>query len=190
MARNKAYRDPNGRHVRIYATLLNCPAYRVLGFSSKALFLDLRERVTGTNNGNIEATLSTLKHKGWASSATLASALRELQALGFLDITRRGGGVELGRRLCHLYRFTDLPTLAVPKLLIEQVDATHDYLKFETVAQAERALKEWVEEAKRETAEKYKKARDGKEIENSSLQKLKRDASEIESINANYRFKN
>lgn len=91
-------RDPNGRHTRIYVTLLNSPAWRVLGPSSAKLFMDLRASVTGTNNGNLSAALSDMKHRGWIASATLSKALYELRALGFLAVTREGG-LRMGTRV-------------------------------------------------------------------------------------------
>jgi hypothetical protein len=42
----------------------------------------LRATLKSTNNGNLSATLSELKHRGWKSPVTLASALYELQAVG------------------------------------------------------------------------------------------------------------
>lgn len=142
MAKPK-FQDPGGRHVRVYTSLLNCPAYRVLGFPSKALFLDLRSLVTGTNNGNLSASLSDMKHRGWTAAATLSKALYELRAMGFIAVTR-AGGLKMGTRVCTLYRFTDLEVYEQPKVGVSAVKATHDYLKFETVADAERALREGV----------------------------------------------
>ena len=94
-------RDPQGRHVRIYCTLLDSLAWRAMGWSSRALFLDMRSSVNGTNNGNLCATLASLKHRGWKSAATLANALFELQAVGFITKTR-GGGVDRGSKVCSL----------------------------------------------------------------------------------------
>lgn len=137
--RAKPPRDPNGRYVRIYCTLLDSPAYRALGWSSRALLLDLRASLTGTNNGNISATLGALKHRGWRSPATLANALFELQVLGFIAKTR-GGGVEHGSKVCCLYRFTDVDCFEFPKLGIPYQKATHDYVRFSSVAEAEKTL--------------------------------------------------
>ena len=163
MARQKPPRDPNGRHIRVYVDLLESNAYRALGYSAQALFIRLRAAVNGTNNGNISATLSTLKHYGWTSSATLTSALLDLQTLGFIEQTR-GGGVKHGSKVCSLYRFTDLDCFEFPKLCIQAKKADHLYRNFETVAHARKALKE---------------ARDKKR----TLQKLKHTASEIEAMN-------
>lgn len=144
MATKQKYQDPCGRHIRVYGSLLNSPAYRVMSFSAKALYFDLREKITGTNNGNISAALSDMKHKGWSSSATLAKALYELRAMGFLMLTVEGGLKE-GRRAPSLYRFTDLETVTLPKVGVQAVKATHDYLNFTTVGDAQRRLEQEVE---------------------------------------------
>lgn len=161
----KPPRDPYGRHVRVYCTLLDSPAWRTLGWSSRALFVDLRASLTGTNNGNISATLSNLKHRGWNSSATLADALFELQALGFL-VKTRGGGVEHGSKVCSLYRFTDVDSFDIPKLAILGVKAGHDYMQFDSLAVAEAAL---------QAAEKKRK--ENPKRKNATLHKLKHTAS-------------
>lgn len=150
-------RDPGGRHIRVYVTLLNCPAYRVLGDAAKVLFFDLREKVNASNNGNIEATLSMLKHKGWTSSTTLAKALYELRALGFIAVTR-GGGVEHGSRVCSLYGFTDLPIFEYPKLGIPASPATNAYLRFQSVNEAEVALRNGVQDLRKMAVERKQKA--------------------------------
>lgn len=143
MARLKP-RDPKGRFVRVYVTLLDSPAWRCLRSSAKALFVDLRASVNGFNNGNISATLSQLKHKGWSSSQTLSGALYELRALGFLAVTREGG-LKQGTRVPTLYRFTDLEVFEQPTLGVQSCRETHDYSRFTTVAHARQALREGVE---------------------------------------------
>lgn len=182
MARHqKAPRDPNGRHIRIYCNLLDSPAYRVLSWSSRALFIDLRASLKGTNNGNISAALSDLKHRGWRSAATLANALFELQALGFIAKTR-GGGIEHGSKVCSLYRFTDVEVFEIPKLAIEATKATHDYALIESVADAKRTLVE-AQRRRSELAKATTEIRRKRSAEKkSTLQKLKRTDSEIEAV--------
>ncbi|MBB1631081.1 hypothetical protein [Cupriavidus sp. UME77] len=168
-------RDPNGRYVKVYVTLIYSPAWRVLGPSAVKLFMDLRATVTGTNNGNLNAALSEMKHRGWASSATLAKALYELRAMGFLAVTREGG-LKMGTRVCTLYRFTDLEVFEQPKVGVQHIKATHDYRRFESVRDAERALTEGFEKLRAEGGRKQapkKKA---------PVQKLNPISSEIESI--------
>lgn len=142
MAKPK-FQDPNGRHIRVYCSLLNTPAYRVLSFAAKALFTDMRSLITSTNNGNLSAALSDMKHKGWTASATLSKALYELRAMGFIAITR-AGGLKLGTRVCTLYRFTDLEVFDQPKVGVLAVKVTQDYLRFDSVKTAEQALREGV----------------------------------------------
>ena len=145
--------DPNGRHIRVYTSLLNSPAYRCLNYASKALYVDLRAAVTGTNNGNISAALSDLKHRGWSSRQCLARALYELRSLGFLAVTREGG-LKQGTRVPTLYRFTDMEVFEQPKVGVQPCKATHDYMRFETVAAAEVALREGVEQLRAEGRKK------------------------------------
>jgi hypothetical protein len=141
MAKNGGakHSDPNGRHIRVYVDLLNTPAWRALGFSAKALFIDLRASVQATNNGNISAALSLMKHKGWTAPTTLAKALYELRVLGFIAVTVEGG-LRQGTRVPSLYRFTDLDVFEQPKIGVQAIKATHDYRNFETVREAEQAL--------------------------------------------------
>lgn len=175
--------DPQGRHVRIYCTLLDSTAWRALGWCSRALFIDMRSSVNGSNNGNLSATLASLKHRGWKSAATLANALFELQALGFIAKTR-GGGVEHGSKVCSLYRFTDLDMFEFPKQGLAHQKATHDYLRFTTLADVEQAIQgaavKRQENADR-IAARRKKASAGKK---STVQKLKRSSSETEAVKA------
>lgn len=144
----KAPADPNGRHIRVYCTLLNTHAWRVLGWPARALFVDLRSAVNGTNNGNVAATLSTLKHRGWNSSETLATAIYQLRAMGFLAVTREGG-LRQGGRVPTLYRFTDLEVFEQPKVGVQAIKATHDYKRFVVLVDAEKTLREEVERLRR-----------------------------------------
>lgn len=137
---NKKPVDPRGGHVRIYWDLLDSMAWRSLGYASQSLFLLMRRKLLGTNNGNISATLGDLKHYGWTSSSTLARALKELQTLGFIAVTRQGG-IAFGQKVCTLYRFTDVDVYEHPKLGIEPITATYDWKRFSTLAEASNALK-------------------------------------------------
>lgn len=127
---------PVAAHIRIDLSLLNSPAFIALDWTARALFLDLRSRVRSTNNGNIDAALSVLKHRGWASSTTLAKALRQLEAVGLLRKTRQTIGIARGSKFCNLYRFTDLPVLERPDLGVEAYKATCEFKAFKTLTDA------------------------------------------------------
>ncbi|RYH63566.1 MAG: hypothetical protein EON54_07920, partial [Alcaligenaceae bacterium] len=95
--------DTRGGHSRVYWELQDSMAWRALAFSSVALYMAMRRKLQATNNGNIEATITTLRHAGFNVPATLAKALRELQAVGLISKTRQGG-VAWGRTDCNLFR--------------------------------------------------------------------------------------
>ena len=115
-------------HIRVDMRLLNSSAYIALDTCAKALYIDLRSKVNTFTNGNLNATLSELKHRNWRSAVTLAKALRQLEAVGLIAKTRKTIGVEKGSKICNLYRFTDLEVFEMPKLGIAAQKATHDYL--------------------------------------------------------------
>lgn len=126
--------------IQIPTKLIHSPAFRVLGPSAKVLFMQLRTRFKGNNNGNISATLTDLAHLDWNSPSTLATALFELQAMGFLRKTR-SGGIGLGKNVCSLYRFTDLDSQPFPDKGVAARKATFDYQDFTTLGQAKEARK-------------------------------------------------
>lgn len=152
-------------HIRVNLSLLDSPAFIALDWTARALFLDLRHRMRGTNNGNISAALSELRHRGWNSSATLVKALRQLEAVGLLRKTRQTIGVVRGSKVCNLYRFTDIEVYERAKLGIPAMKATDDYKAFKTLGEARQAVAQSTVPNKK-----------------TALQKLNRDASEIEAV--------
>jgi hypothetical protein len=128
------------RHIRITHAMLNSPAFIALDASAQALFLSLRVKLNGSNNGNISAPFSELKHRRVRSSTTLAKALRQLEAVGLIRKTRLTVGVERGSKVCNLYRFTDLDVYEHPKLHVDACRATHEYKHFASLAEARGAI--------------------------------------------------
>jgi len=117
--------------------------------------MDMRASLRSTNNGDINAALGTLTHKGWTSRTTILKAVSELIALGFIAKTRQGmGGPTHGS--CSLFRFTDVPTPEHSKLGISGCKATFEYLAFKSVADAEQALREWIASEAKPKAKKPK----------------------------------
>lgn len=171
--------DPLGGHVRIYWSLLDSHAFIALSTSARALYLDLRRKLGATNNGNIECTLATLRHRGWTAPNTLFNALQEIVTVGLLARTRHGG-IAKGKKYPSLFRFTDLEVYEHPKLGVPKCKPTHDYRRFETLAHARATIKEMREE-KRLKAEAKKKAK---------LQKLYRHQYRNDSEGPGSRYKN
>lgn len=128
-----------GRFIMVNHSLLNSPAFIALPPNAQRLFFDLRLRFNGGNNGDINAALSELRHRGWRSPSTLAKAVRQLEALGFIVRTRQTPGVEYGSRLCNLYAFTDQEVRPMPHKHIPARPASFDYAKHKTLGEC-RAL--------------------------------------------------
>ena len=64
------------------------------------LLCDIARQYNGRNNGDLCASLSVLKRKGWTSPETITFALRELKHFGFITLTRQGGPLPWPKPLC------------------------------------------------------------------------------------------
>ena len=133
--------DPRGGHVRLYWNLIDSLAWRALSYSSQSAYIAMRRRLQSTNNGNISAALGDMKHYGITAPVTLAKALRELQTVGLIAVTRQGG-IAYGRQVCSLYRFTDEAVYEHPKVGVKAQQATNDWQRFTKLAEAEAEIKQ------------------------------------------------
>ena len=79
-----------GRFVALPHTVLDSNAYLSLSSSAKALLVDIARQYGGSNNGKLLICEKALKPRGWASSATVHKAKRELLDAGLLHETRKG----------------------------------------------------------------------------------------------------
>lgn len=136
----KRLQIPTEAHIRMTLAMLNSPAWIALDPCAKVLWTDLRAKVKSTQNGNISASLSELRQRGWKSSATLSKSLKQLLALGLLIKTRSSIGVEKGSKVCNLFRFTDLESHQWERLGIPAFRATNEWKKFQNLKDAERAI--------------------------------------------------
>lgn len=152
MARQMRTADPRGGHIRLHWVIADSVAWRALSWADRGLWIAMRRKLGATNNGNIEATIATLRHAGFTASATLAKGLRALQTVGLIAKTRQGG-IASGTKLCSLYRFTDESVYEHPKQGIKAMKATNDWEAFPTIASARAALRAAHEAAKRPVGE-------------------------------------
>lgn len=141
--------DPRGGHVRLYWSLIDSLAWRALSYSSQSVYIAMRRRLQSTNNGNISAALGDMKHYGITAPVTLAKALRELQTVGLIAVTRQGG-IAYGRQVCSLYRFTDEAVFEHPKIGVKACQATDDWKRYEKLAEVKSAIKQAHADAKRQ----------------------------------------
>lgn len=78
-------------YAAIQHRVIDSPAYADLTFSARALLLLIVRQQTKDNNGRLQATFSYMRRFGFASERTLARAIAELIAHGFIYRSRAGG---------------------------------------------------------------------------------------------------
>ena len=91
--------------------------YKNLNGNAIKLLLELAYQYRGKNNGNLSATFSHMKTRGFKSKETLANALKSLQDTNLVIKTREGMFLNPGGR-CALYALTWLP--------IDECNGKHD----------------------------------------------------------------
>ena len=94
-------RRSSGGFLGVPSSLLQHENY--IGLSSHAvkLLFDLGAQYNGGNNGDLCATWSLMRKRGWKSQDTLYKALKELLHAGFIINARQGG-----RHRATLYALT------------------------------------------------------------------------------------
>ena len=103
---NRDYSQSKGRRKSPSFTMLrhdvmDSPNYRALSHRAVRLLMDIARQYNGSNNGDLCATFSLMKGRGWSSKDQLFKALDELEHCGFILKSRQGG-----RHQCNLYALT------------------------------------------------------------------------------------
>lgn len=174
--------DPRGSHTRLYHDIQDSPAWQCLTHAERTLWLCMRRKLMGSNNGNIEATLNAVRHYGIKSPSTLAKGLRSLEALGLISKTRQGG-IAFGQRVCSLYRFTDVETFDIPKIGIKACKASNEWHLIARKSQGMAKLEAAHEQACRHATQQNQKIESG-------LQKSKLSTSNFEAMGHSNASKN
>jgi len=108
-------RKTSGSFLRITHHMLKHENFISLSRNAKLTFQFLKAQYNGYNNGDLAATLSMYKSKGYGtSSSQLRKALVELEDKEFIVKTRQGG-----KNRCNLYAVTDEA--------IDECRGKHDY---------------------------------------------------------------
>lgn len=104
MARSKifteAYRGEK-RFIPFPRRVLDSEEITMLSSHATKLLVDFLAMSNGKNNGDLCATWSMMKKRGWTSGASLSKAKAELIEKGFIVLTRQGG-----RNKADLYGLT------------------------------------------------------------------------------------
>jgi len=85
---NKHERNKSGKHVRIQQWEQNSPAYRALSGNAVKVYINLKSRYNGSNNGRISYSSREAASVLNKKNSSGARALNELILLGFLRVTQ------------------------------------------------------------------------------------------------------
>ena len=102
MARPNKKRDGKTSYAGVPRAVMDHPDYVALSYKAKALLLELSYQYRGSNNGDLQASWTCMRERGWRSRTTLHKALEELLASGLVILTRQGRFVNPGG-VCSLY---------------------------------------------------------------------------------------
>jgi hypothetical protein len=125
-----------GQFIAHPRAMVESPAMRALSLAArKALDRIEIEHMNhgGAQNGQLPVTYRDFEAWG-IRRHSIAAAIRELEALGFIEITRRGYGGSAELRTPSQYRLTYRPAWNAGR---KDGDGTHEYLKIKTDEQAE-----------------------------------------------------
>ena len=78
--------------------------FRTLSPKATKLLIDIAAQYRGNNNGDLSATLSLMRERGWNSSDQLDKAKKELVGKDVIRVARQGG-----LNKCNLYALTWFP---------------------------------------------------------------------------------
>lgn len=88
--RYRRKRSDGEQYVPLGYPMLHSPAWRSLSGPAVKLWLELRTRFHGGNNGRLHLSLDEAARFLQLGKATVARAFKELEAKGFVKLTRRG----------------------------------------------------------------------------------------------------
>lgn len=125
MSRRKRSRTP---FVLLCEEIYKSAAWRALPDSAVRLWIDLRTKNTGSNNGKITPTISTMRALGWVSKSKLSRALALLVEHGFIRYTRKSSPNAFHR--ASRIRFTDIPMPGDEREGLDGCGPTWDFLKW------------------------------------------------------------
>jgi hypothetical protein len=113
--------------------MLESPAYRTLSLSAHRVIARIEIELAhhgGNDNGKLPVTYQDLIEYGIDRDA-IAPALREAEALGFIELTQRGRGGNAEYRMPNLYRLT-----FANERYSRQAPPTHEWRKIKTIEEA------------------------------------------------------
>lgn len=77
--------------LQLHKGLLDCNDFISLKGNSIKLLIDMASQYNGYNNGDLGASMTVMRKRGWNSNQQLTKALKELIAKDLITQTRQGG---------------------------------------------------------------------------------------------------
>jgi hypothetical protein len=111
--------------------MLESPAFRALSLSAHRVLARIEIELAhhgGTGNGTLPATFGDFERYGIGDRHAIAAAIRECEALGFIEITERGRAGNREFRRPNLFRLTYRH--------LDRAEPTHEWRRIATVEQA------------------------------------------------------
>ena len=131
--------------------MLESPAWRVMSLSAHRVVdridIELRHH-GGKENGDLIVTFDQFQQYG-IHRHSIAPALREVEALGLVEVTQRGRGGNADFRMPNRFRLTFQPT--------DHAEPTHEWRRLSTMAEAEAVAQMAREATKRSRVARHKK---------------------------------
>jgi hypothetical protein len=78
-------------YLHLHKPLLDCADFIALSGVQTKLLIDVASQYNGYNNGDLCASLSVLKKRGWNSNDTITNGLKVLIAKNLIIQTKQGG---------------------------------------------------------------------------------------------------
>lgn len=125
----------SGQWIAHPRAMVESPALRALSLAARRALDRIEiEHMShgGADNGRLPVTYKNFEDWG-VSRNTVASAIRELEALGFIEVTHRGYGGSAELRVPSHYRLTYRPAWNAAR---RDDDGTHEYKRFNDYEQA------------------------------------------------------
>jgi len=97
-------RQTTGSFLRLPHHVLQHETFKTLSTRATKLLIDIAVQYRGSNNGDLSATLSLMRDRGWNSSDQLDKAKKELVGKDVIRVARQGG-----LNKCNLYALTWFP---------------------------------------------------------------------------------
>lgn len=87
--------------LRLPHYVIQSPQWRALSGSAIKFLVELAATYNGKNNGDLSLTRGQALDRGWRSGVTRDNAAEEVEAAGFVVVTRHGN-----KAVCNLYAVT------------------------------------------------------------------------------------